>query len=137
MDGERSAGAFSFLELTIAPAPRGGAPLHIHHREDEVFYVLEGELVYQVADRKVSAPTGSAVYVPRDTVHGFSNPRASPVRALVVIVPAGFEGLFRELGTPTTTRTLPPAGVPTPDPGALAAAAKRYGTEVLGPPPSP
>ncbi len=128
--------AFSVTEMTIAPAPRGGAPLHIHNREDEVFYVLDGALTYQVGDEKVEVAGGSVLYVPRGVLHGFSNLRRRPARALVFICPAGFEKFFEEVGQPAGALTLPPPTVPAPPIERITAVAQRYGTEVKGPPPS-
>lgn len=133
--GDGSGGAFSVTEMTIAPAPRGGAPLHIHTKEDEVFYVLDGSLTFQVGERKVEATAGSCLYVPRGTLHGFANLRGTPLKALVLIVPAGFEKFFEELGEAAKTLTLPPPSVIAPDISKITAVAKKYGTEVKGPPP--
>ena len=110
-----------------------GSPLHVHRREDESFYVVEGELTFWVGGRVVVAPAGSFVYGPRDVPHTFqvSSPEA---RFLLVAEPAGFDDFVRALADPAAERALPPAGHPVPDPERLTAAAAEYGIEILGPP---
>ncbi|MSQ40647.1 MAG: cupin domain-containing protein [Dehalococcoidia bacterium] len=132
---EVSKGAFSVTEMTIAPAPSGGAPLHIHTKEDEAFYVLEGALTYQVGEQTVEAVAGTVLHVPRGVKHGFPNLQKQPVRALVFISPAGFEKLFEELGEPAKALSLPPPTYTSSGIAKVTAVANRYGTEVKGPPP--
>ena len=115
-------------------APQGaGSPLHVHHREDEWFYVIEGTVTFWVGGTVVEAPAGSFVYGPRDVPHTFqvSSPQA---RFLLVTEPAGFEGFMRAMGQPAPTATIPPPMAPPADLGPLVAAAAGYGIEILGPP---
>ena len=67
--------------------PRLIAPLHVHHRDDEAWYVLEGTLCVQVGDTVVEAPTGSSVFVPRGTPHTYWNPTTGRVRYLLIMTP--------------------------------------------------
>src|SRR3954464_10965480 len=92
-------------------APRGsGSPLHVHRREDEWFYVTEGELTFWVGGRVIEAPAGSFVFGPRGVPHTFVvSPPEAPF--LLVAEPAGFEGFVRELSEPAAAPTLPPASV--------------------------
>ena len=115
-------------------APQGfGSPLHVHRREDEWFYVLEGELTVWVDGETIVAPAGSFVFGPRDVPHTFAV--ASPqARFLLVAEPAGFEDFVRTLAEPAAARTLPPADLAPPDPERLAAVAAAHGIEILGPP---
>ncbi len=114
-------------------APRGaGSPLHVHRREDEWFYVLEGELAFWVGGKVVEAGAGSFVYGPRDVPHTFVVSSAE-ARFLLVTEPAGFESFLRLVGRPAETPTIPPAEEPS-DPAALVAAAREHGIEILGPP---
>ena len=115
-------------------APQGaGSPLHVHHREDEWFYVTEGELTFWVGGRVIEAPAGSFVYGPRDVPHTFAV--ASPeARFLLVTEPAGFESFMRALSEPAQALTLPPATVQPPEPERMIALAAEYGIEILGPP---
>ncbi len=115
-------------------APQGaGSPLHVHHREDEWFYVIEGALTFWVGGEVIEAPAGSFVYGPRDVPHTFlvSSPQA---RFLLVAEPAGFESFLRALGQPAPTLTIPPPAAPPSDLAPLVAAAAEYGIEILGPP---
>ena len=110
-----------------------GSPLHVHHNEDEWFYVLEGELTFWVGGETVTAPAGSFVYGPRGIPHTFtvSSERA---RFLLVVEPGGFESFVREIGEPARELTIPPAGSEPPDLEQLVAVAARYGLEITGPP---
>ena len=115
-------------------APQGaGSPLHVHHHEDEWFYVTEGELTFWVGGRVIEAPAGSFVYGPRDVPHTFAvtSPEA---RFLLVTEPAGFESFMRALSEPAQTLTLPPATSRPPEPERMMALAAEYGIEILGPP---
>ena len=115
-------------------APEGaGSPLHVHHREDEWFYVTEGALTFWVGGEVIEAPAGSFVYGPRDIAHTFvvSSPQA---RFLLVTEPAGFESFMRAMGQPAEAVTIPPPAAPPSDLAPLVAAAAEYGIEILGPP---
>jgi mannose-6-phosphate isomerase-like protein (cupin superfamily) len=67
--------------------PQLVAPLHVHHADDEAWYVIDGTLSFQLGDREVAAPTGSAVFAPRATPHTFWNPAQEPARYLLVMTP--------------------------------------------------
>jgi len=120
--------------VTEQVAPRGsGSPLHVHHDEDEWFYVVEGELTIWVAGTTVVAGAGAFVYGPRDVPHTFlvSSERA---RFLLVTQAAGFEGFIRALGTPAPVAEVPPAPTAPPDMAPILQAAAEHGLEILGPP---
>jgi quercetin dioxygenase-like cupin family protein len=110
-----------------------GSPLHVHHNEDEWFYVTEGELTFWTGGQVTTASAGSFVYLPRDVPHTFlvSSPQA---RFLLVVEPAGFEGFVREMSEPAGERTLPPATVQPPSPEQMTATAAKYGLDIVGPP---
>ena len=81
-------------------APMGsGSPLHVHHNEDEWFYVIDGELTFWVGGQVISAPAGSFVYGPRDIPHTFMV-SSEQARFLLVTEPAGFEGFMRACSEP-------------------------------------
>jgi mannose-6-phosphate isomerase-like protein (cupin superfamily) len=65
--------------------PRYIAPLHVHHSDDEVWYVLEGALRFRLGDEEVEAPAGGAVMAPHGTVHTYWNPRPEPARYLLAM----------------------------------------------------
>lgn len=124
--GEQTGGAYALLDSL---APQGnGPPLHVHSREDEVFYVLDGELTVtrEGRDRRVGA--GGCVFLPRGVPHTY-RVESPTVRALTLISPAGFEEFFFEFGEPAVHRGLPPAGDP-PDLPRLLAVLERYGVSL-------
>lgn len=115
-------------------APQGsGSPLHVHSREDEWFYVIEGELTFWVSGETSVAPAGSFVFGPKGIPHTFivSSERA---RFLLVTEPAGFEGFMRAGAEPAERLEIPPAPIAPPDMEAMGALAAEYGIEILGPP---
>lgn len=115
-------------------APRGyGSPLHVHHNEDEWFYVLSGELTFWVDGELIHAPSGTFVYGPRDLPHTFTV-SSDQARFLLVLEPAGFEQFLLELSRPAHSATLPPATLEPPALETMMTAAARYGMEILGPP---
>ena len=128
--GTDTSGAFAVLE-EITP-PQGGPPPHMHSREDETFYVLEGELEFRVSDRTLLATAGSVIYGPRGILHTFKNVGTTPSRILVLVTPAGLEKMFEELGEPVTDPSSPPEGPP--DIERLMAVNRKYGVEI--PPPT-
>ena len=87
--GADTGGAVAFLEATTAPGD-GPAP-HVHHDNDELFYVLEGQMRFRVGERTVEAPAGTFLFVPRGTVHAARNVGLEPARLLAAYVPAGPE----------------------------------------------
>jgi mannose-6-phosphate isomerase-like protein (cupin superfamily) len=122
-------GLLSILEITNPPNWDG--PLHVHHREDESFWVLEGDATIQVADQTFDAHAGDFVFGPRDIPHRY---RTGPAgcRMLFIMTPGGFENMVREMSVPAQSRTLPPASDAEPDWARIAAIAKAYGNELLG-----
>lgn len=129
--GEATGGRFAVIE---SHAPQGDrSPLHVHTREDEWFYVLEGELRFWVGGRIIDAPAGSFVYGPRGVPHTFAV-RSTEARFLVVAEPAGFDAFVRAVAEPAGSHTLPPPPDGPPDMARLVKLAAEYGIEILGPP---
>jgi quercetin dioxygenase-like cupin family protein len=114
------------IENEIAPGQ--GPPRHLHEREDELFYVLEGHMRVDADGEILDAPAGATVFIPRGTPHVFQNVGQTPVRLLVVFAPAGMERFFEGV-----------AGLPDgpPDPAAVAAIGREAAMTVLGPPLAP
>jgi quercetin dioxygenase-like cupin family protein len=92
--GEESGGAYFAMEAYVPPG--GGPPPHVHTREDETFYVLEGKLQFLLGDRCVVAGPGDFVSVPRGTVHCFTNGGTERAQMILTFTPAGIEGFFEE-----------------------------------------
>jgi quercetin dioxygenase-like cupin family protein len=130
VSGGETGGAYSLSELC---GPVGSMPpLHVHHRDDETFHVLQGELRLFVGDRELVLSVGQAAVAPRGTPHTYSV-QDSDARFLVVNSPAGFDQFVQAVADPSSRHELPPADRPA-DPAALARAAAEYGIEILGPP---
>jgi mannose-6-phosphate isomerase-like protein (cupin superfamily) len=122
-------GAFTLIEVV---APEGfGTPLHLHEREEEGFYVLEGLMTVQCGDDSWKAGPGSFVLLPRAVPHTYLI-TSGPCRMLQVTSPSQFEDFAAEVGRPAEAATLPEPSAP--DMPALLAAAARHGHEILGPP---
>ena len=130
--GER----YSVVEIL---APDGyGSVLHVHHQEDEGFYILEGQMTFYVGDQIIKARPGSYLFGPRDVPHAFTVD-SGPARLLFIFSPAGLEGLIREMGEPARSLTVPPQPDEEPDEAErerMATIGLRYGAEILGPPPN-
>ena len=92
--GEQTGGAYALIET--ANNPHTGVRLHVHEREDETWFVLEGEFVFQVGDQTFQARQGDYVFGPRNVPHRYANQTESVARALIMVTPAGFEGFWRE-----------------------------------------
>jgi quercetin dioxygenase-like cupin family protein len=130
---EDSGGAFSVTEHLLAPNYE--TPYHRHHGEEEMFYLLEGELTLYTEDGMFTATAGETVILPRERPHGYRVTSDVPARKLVFVAPAGFEQFFHEAGVSAATRDLPE---PTePDVERLGALAPDYDLELLGPLPEP
>jgi len=123
-------GRFSLVEAVAFRSTE--PPLHIHHREDEAWYVLDGHMTFYVGDEVIEADAGSFVYAPSGLAHTFTVD-VEPTRVLVFASPAGFEHFALELGEPAMS-DKPPAGLAVPNPDVLGPVAQRYGIEVVGPP---
>jgi quercetin dioxygenase-like cupin family protein len=126
-----TAGRVAVLEHRAALG--AGSPLHVHRREDEWFYILEGELTFWVGGTVTVAAAGSFVYGPRDIPHTFQV-SSDEARFLLGTEPAGFDDLVRAIGEPATRREIPAAATEPPDVAALTAITAEYGIEILGPP---
>lgn len=119
--GEETGGAFALVD---AVETKGAwLPCHLHNREDEALYVLEGSLKVWVAGGWVDAPSGWAVFLPRGVEHAHVV-ATEAARVFVLFVPAGFEGFYRELGAADASSL----GLERP-----VATAARYGCEITGP----
>ena len=124
LSGKETGGAFALI-LDEAP-PGGGPPLHIHHNEDETFYILEGTLTVQLNEERLTLTPGTTAFLPRGVPHTFANLGTEPVKFLGVVTPAGLEDFFAAVA--------PLASEAEPDMAAIMALAARYNVELVGPP---
>jgi quercetin dioxygenase-like cupin family protein len=130
IDGDTSGGSFALLEMR---GPRGDMPpLHVHGRDDETFYVLDGELSLFVGGRQLILGAGQAALAPRAVPHSY-RVESEEARWLLITTPAGLDSFVREVAEPAPAEELPAAGRPQ-DPAVLAEAAAKVGIEILGPP---
>jgi quercetin dioxygenase-like cupin family protein len=108
-EGEDTGGRLTVYEILFPPD--SGPPLHVHEREDEAFYVLEGGLSVRMGDEEHEVLAGSFVFQPRGIPHTFRS-SGDGARVLLMVVPSGFEGYFRALSRPAEAMTLPPPAGP-------------------------
>lgn len=121
------------VALIEAEVSRGGEPpLHVHHREHEAWYVLEGQLTFRVGDADLVATPGCFAFAPMGVPHAFTVD-VEPTRVLLLAAPGGFERFAAELGVPAEGG-VPPKDLEVPPPDVLGPVAERYGIEVVGPP---
>ena len=121
IDGDETAERLSLVEHPMS-ARALAAPLHLHTREDEYSFVLEGRMGALLGDDVVEAGPGDLVHKPRNQWHTFWNAGDEPCRILEIIAPAGFERFFQELDAL--------GGALKADPAELAALNERYGLEM-------
>lgn len=131
-EGSDTAGKYATFHATVPSG--GGPPPHKHSREEESFYVLEGEITFSVDDKPTVAGPGTFVQMPVGVWHSFRNNSDRPARMIISVAPAGLEQMFIEVGTTVAVgaTTIAP---PSPEEiGKLLAAAPRYGIEIRVPP---
>jgi quercetin dioxygenase-like cupin family protein len=101
-----------------------GPPLHQHMREDELFYVIEGEVTFQIDGNRTLAKAGTTLFAPRLTVHAFQNFSQNPALLLITLVPGGLDRMFVEASALTGDNLA----------AAFGAIGAKYGLSVKGPP---
>ncbi|MCI0462336.1 MAG: cupin domain-containing protein [Gemmataceae bacterium] len=130
--GEDTGGAFALIEVLVPP--QSGPPPHVHRREDEAFYVLEGEFEVHIDGQRLTAGPGSWVTLAKGSLHHFKNVSATAAKMLILAMPAGLDQFFLEAGREATD-TSPESGALRPeDTEKLLAVAPKYGIEIELPP---
>jgi mannose-6-phosphate isomerase-like protein (cupin superfamily) len=124
----QTGGELGALETVLTPA--AAPPLHVHHHEAEINYVLEGSLTMRCGDEVFDAGPGTFVYLPKGVPHAF-RASADGARMLAIVLPGGLERLYEQVGVPATELRAP--DLP-PDVAGWLAHAPSYGLEVVGPP---
>ena len=107
--GDDTNGKYALWEAIVPPG--GGPPPHVHSREEEGFYVLEGEITLTIGEKRLVASAGMFANMPVGTPHSFKNEGSRPARMLISVAPAGLERMFFEFGVPLpegSTTALPP-----------------------------
>jgi quercetin dioxygenase-like cupin family protein len=121
-------GQFTLVEVTCPPGYQGVR--HIHHNEDEGFWVLEGLLDLEVDGNHTKMQAGDYAFGPRNVPHGFSAGETG-ARVLFILTPGGFEKLIMATSEPAQTRTTPPHSDEMPDFARLQTIVKQFGGEIL------
>ncbi len=122
-------GAMTIVEVTEPPGAE--APLHVHHRDDEGFWILDGGATFEVGGQTIEAGPGDYLFGPRDIPHRYTT-GPDGCRMLFIFTPGGFEELVIAMSEPAASRTLPPPSDEAPDRERIAAIARAYGNELLG-----
>ena len=125
VSGKETGGAFALFEVD-SPAGNGPPP-HIHHREDETFYILSGNVEFTTQGKTIRLGPGGSLFAPRNVAHSFRS--VGPAKMLLIATPAGLEHFFAELDREIGPRP--------PEMPKLVAILGRHGIELVGPPPQP
>jgi quercetin dioxygenase-like cupin family protein len=134
--GAQTGNGVAVLEWTF-PAGRG-FPMHIHRREDELLYLLEGTLILVLGDDRSAVGPGTFIYGPRNVPHGFRASDAGPVRFVETFLPSGLEQYFIETSQPNTDqgRAAMTAAAAAVTPDVVLKQMAKYGIEIVGPVPA-
>lgn len=128
--GDQTEGRFALVDQRV-PGDYA-VPLHVHHQDDEAWYVLEGQVTFYCGDDTHTVDSGSWVFAPKGVPHAF-RVRSAGARLLTMSSPAGFADFVRAAGEPARERIVPP---PAPlDVERLTELGQQYGIEIIGPPP--
>ena len=122
--GEDTGGDFDYF--TVEVAPRGGPPLHVHHKQEETIHVLTGRFKVRIGDELFELDEGGFAYLPSKIPHAFLNLTDEPGEIIVVYTPGGGHKFYEELGPATRNGT--------PDRAVVAAIFEKHDMSLLGPP---
>ena len=131
--GANTDGKYAIWEAIVPHG--GGPPPHVHSREEEGFYILDGEITLQAGDKQIVATADMFVNMPIGLTHSFKNESSKPAKMLIMVAPAGLENMFLEVGVPLpdgSTTALPPTQE---EITRLLEIAPKYGVELLLPHP--
>ena len=126
--GAETSGTLSLIEQVIPPGFE--SPWHVHHDENESFYLIDGRMTVVVGDRAVSLNAGNYAFGPRGIPHGFRIDGTEPARLLLMTSCGAFAEFVREASIPAHGATPPEPNEA--DLPRLVAAAQRYGLSILG-----
>jgi mannose-6-phosphate isomerase-like protein (cupin superfamily) len=129
LDGEDTAQKYTVMEATLPPG--GGPPPHLHHREDEVFLVLSGEVTFFVGEVRTVLRAGESLWAPRGVPHHFLNTGTEEASLLETAMPAGVERFFAAAGHPLSDRHAVPLPATAEDIARMIALAPDYGIDIL------
>ena len=126
LTADDTGGALTAFELSALP--QTGPFLHVHHREDEWYYVLSGEFLFKAGGVEHTLPAGASIWLPRGIPHVWANMATTESKLILVVQPGGFEKFFEEMGAAMSHTTAADAEK------TMAAMFAKYGMEMLGPP---
>jgi quercetin dioxygenase-like cupin family protein len=126
--GEDTDGQYAMWDAAVLP--NGGPPPHFHTREVEAFFVLEGQVNFQVSGEPHVAGPGTLLNVPTGIVHAFKNETQQRARMLIWVAPAGLEKMFEEIGQPMASQDAVPPPVTQADIDRILAVAPKYGIHI-------
>ena len=127
---ESTGGVLSLIE--VLSAPDSAPPWHVHRREDEMFYIIDGSFLFKLGDELFEAGPSSFIFIPRGVPHSFKNVGETVAKFLVFGTPAGFDQYFVAAGTPALEEGLRPQPI---DLQQMTVIAAQHEIEILGPPP--
>jgi len=126
--GDDTNGKYALWEAIVPPG--GGPPPHVHSREEEGFYILEGEITFQIGEERKVATAGMFANMPVGTQHSFRNESGKPARMLISVAPAGLENMFFDVGVPVDQGALSAAPPTKAEIEKFQDVAPRYGIEI-------
>jgi quercetin dioxygenase-like cupin family protein len=124
LTGDDTNGAFDYF--TVEVAPKGGPPLHVHHKQEETIHVLKGRFRVRIGEELFELDEGGFAHLPSETPHAFLNLTDEPGELIVVFAPGGGHRFFEELGPATRSGAA--------DRTEIAAIFDRHDMSLLGPP---
>ena len=125
---EDTGGTYSFIEAKVFP---GGGPIpHIQTREHEGFYVVEGQIIFNVDGQRIEAKPGTFVNIPADVLHSFKNETNENAKMIIVLSPAGLEQFFVEAGLEVSDNSVKPPPLTDEEKQKLVSLASKYGMEI-------
>lgn len=128
--GDETDGKYAMFEALVPPG--GGPPPHVHSREEESFYILEGEITFTVGNETIIATAGTFANMPVGSLHSFKNATDKSARMIFSVAPAGLEKMFLEVGVPVKLGETPPPPSKA-EIEKLLAVAPKYGVEIRVP----
>jgi mannose-6-phosphate isomerase-like protein (cupin superfamily) len=131
--GDDTNGKYALWEAIVPMV--GGPPPHVHSREEEGSYVLEGEITFFIGEQRLVASAGMFANMPVGTLHSFKNESGQAARMLISVASAGLERMFFEVGVPVPSGATAAASPTKEEIDKLLAVASRYGTEIRLPGP--
>ena len=126
--GDDTNGRYAIWEAMVPPG--GGPPPHVHSREEEGFYILEGEVTFSIDGKRVVATAGMFANMSVGTPHSFKNESSRSAKMLISVAPAGLEKMFFEVGVPVSQGATTASPPTKEEIDKLLAVAPRYGIEI-------